>query len=356
MIKSFCPEIRINLLNNFTINLPPKFRPFKNFGNMYVTQTPTCGCPPQYQGVSPPILQSIHQFDWNYLNSLNTEFIRESRDYNTLEKFAYMFADSDYTAVDQQFLPFPLSKKFFEITHDSVKLLFRRIRELQNRIKEQDKEIKYMRHKFEKATKKIDNLSLKQNPFPPPPVAYSSTKEAAIVVHSCPCCGRAFRSIQYLDKHVIKEHRHICEAWLAIREGKPYGTTHELKSLKNDVEDLRACLTRQNIASSKMGLEDSTINIRPSKKSKSKKKRKSSSSSFTSSSDDSKSHTKEKKKDKSDKKSGKFTSSVEIKPKALTEIIVTPEDNELLDQSSGFVDDDHSFPSFSSEPSLSDDK
>lgn len=317
---------------------------------MYVTQTPTCGCPPQYQGVSPTISQSIHQFDWNYLNSLNTEFIREAHDYSTLEKYAYMFADSEYTAVDQQFLPFPLSRKFFEISHDSIKYLFKQIRELQNKLKYKEKEIEYMKHKFEKATKKIDNLSYNRNPFPPPPIAYSTTQEAAIIVHTCPCCGRAFRSLQFLDKHIIKEHRHISEAWLSIREGKPYGTSHELKSLKNDVEDLRACLTRQNIVSSKLGLEESDLYLHPKNTKISKKKNKSSSSSSsTLTSHDHKS----KAKNKVSESNGKFNVSVELKPKALTEILITPDDYQASENSTGFIEEDHEFTSFSSESSLS---
>ena len=61
----------------------------------------------------------------DYLNSLNPEFIEETKDFEPLEKIIYSLIDSKYGSVERQFLPFPISRKFFEIMKLSVKYLIK---------------------------------------------------------------------------------------------------------------------------------------------------------------------------------------------------------------------------------------
>ena len=277
---------------------------------MYVSQTPSCGYAAMQEAYNPKLQDTVHQFDWNLLNSMNPEFIYETKDNESLEKIIYSLMDSNYGRVEQQFLPFPLSRKFFEIMKLSVKYLMKEISKTKQQMKDKDNEIAYLKHKFEKQITKLDAMNR--------PKSVDVT-----VVHSCPKCHRAFKALTYLDKHMKKEHLDILDAWVSLREGTPYGAARELKQLKDEVEDLRMCLNRQEIISEKLKGEASSVSsfIESDSINKTRKKRKVLKNAKQSSLSSSKSY--KSSSESSVVKPGVFQKSVEVKPKAADELFVS---------------------------------
>jgi hypothetical protein len=175
---------------------------------------------------------ALQQFDWNLVNRLNPAAIEATQDSDSLEKLIYSFVDSKFGAVERQFLPFPLSAKFYHLLQLGTDYLLKKIMKLQQNLKKKDEEIQYLAHKLEKTVQVMDAL---------PRIA---TREVS-VVHSCPVCQRAFRALLFLDKHVKKCHPMEHDAWVALRNQIPYGLSRAVRELNEDVTGLRASVTRQ---------------------------------------------------------------------------------------------------------------
>jgi hypothetical protein len=196
--------------------------------------TPSCGAPPLFETYTAGIDDTLQQFDWNLVNRLHPDTIRATQDTESLDKLLYSFVDSKYGAVERQFLPFPLSAKFFQLLQIGVDYLLRKLTKTQKQVSQKETEIEYLRHKLEKSVERLDSL---------PKFTNSEVK----VVHSCPVCSRAFKAMLYLDKHVRKCHANQMDAWHALRNDEPYGISIAFKELHQDIDHLRSCITRQDL-------------------------------------------------------------------------------------------------------------
>ncbi|OHS93608.1 hypothetical protein TRFO_40114 [Tritrichomonas foetus] len=192
-------------------------------------QTPSCGAPPNYQVHTGEFDNTLYQLDWNLINRTNPEYIRTTGDTETLEKIICSFSDSKFGAVERQFLPFPLSAKFYELIQLSMNYLLKKQTKLQQQLKQKDQEIEYLRHKLEKSYETIPKF----------------VGRDVSVVHSCPVCNKAFKSFYHLDKHVKKYHLNLLDAWNSLRNNQPYGAKFEFQELQHEINHLRECITRQ---------------------------------------------------------------------------------------------------------------
>lgn len=193
--------------------------------------TPSCGAQPMdtYQAAFD---NTLNQFDWNLLNRTNLATVQATNDTETMEKILYSFADSKFGPVERQFLPFPLSAKLYHALQLGVDYLMRRHTKLQRQLAEKDKQIEYLTHKLQKSFDRLDKMP-------------RTSQCDVTVVHSCPVCQRAFKALLFLDKHMLKYHPKEVDAWKALREGQPYGVTKAFEELHQDIDHLRACITRQ---------------------------------------------------------------------------------------------------------------
>lgn len=196
--------------------------------------------PNYFYGFKPKLDDTAYQFDWTYLNSLNADVLRESNNEETYENIIHSYIDAKFGNVEMQFFPFPLSRKFFEIMQLSIRFLVNKIMKLNNTIKMKNDEIEYMRHKYAKTIQKVDSLP------------QTILAKDVVPVHSCPVCGRFFKAMMYLDKHFNKEHLEYTDAWSALRHNTPYGVSREAAMMRNDIDDIRACVTRQNLEEAKV--------------------------------------------------------------------------------------------------------
>lgn len=194
-------------------------------------QIPSCGAPPNYEMITANFDDTLYQFDWNLLNRMNLEYVKATQDPEDLEKLIYSFTDSHYGAVERQFLPFPLSKKLYEMLQLGFDYLLRKQTKLQKELKVKNEEIKYLRHKLEKSLETI------------PKFVGTDVK----VVHTCPVCNKAYKSFYHLDKHMNKAHTYMCDAWNALRNKQPYGASLEFRELQTEIDHLRGYVTKQNL-------------------------------------------------------------------------------------------------------------
>jgi len=201
------------------------------FPTTQVVAVPSCGVQP-VRSYRAAFDDTLSQFDWNLLNSLNPETISATDDSESLERVLYSFVDSKFGAVERQFLPFPLSAKLYQMLQLGVDYLLRKQAKLLRQLAQRDAHIERLEHKVEKAIERLDTLPRTAN-------------TEVTVVHSCPVCSRAFKAILYLDKHISKCHPQQVDAWRALREGRPYGVSKAFADLHMDIDHLRACVTRQ---------------------------------------------------------------------------------------------------------------
>jgi predicted metal-binding protein len=199
-----------------------------------IVATPSCGVPPHFEVHTANFDNTLYQFDWNLVNRLTPEVVEGMHDTESLEKVLYSFVDSKYGAVEQQFLPFPLSAKFYRLLQLGTDYLLKKLAVTQRQVGQKDKEIDYLRHKLEKSIEALDRV---------PRVANADVTLA----HSCPVCSRAFKALLYLDKHMTQCHPELVDAWRCLRERRPYGLAKALQELHQDVGHLRSCLTRQDL-------------------------------------------------------------------------------------------------------------
>ena len=163
---------------------------------------------------------------------MNPDFIRATGETNDLEKLIYSFADSRFGAVERQFMPFPLSAKFYELLQLGVNYMLKKQTKLQQQLKQKDEEIEYLRHKIEKSLGTIPKF----------------VGRDVSIVHSCPVCKKAFKSFYHLDKHINKAHVNLKDAWNALRNEQPYGAPVAFEELHQEINHLRECITRQELA------------------------------------------------------------------------------------------------------------
>jgi hypothetical protein len=195
---------------------------------------PSCGPRPSFEIHTANFDDTLHQFDWNLVNHLNVESIKATGDSDSLEKLLYSFVDSRFGAVERQFLPFPLSAKFYQLLQLGIDYLLTKLRKNQRQVAQRDLEIEYLKHKLEKSIDRLDSL---------PKFANCDVK----VVHSCPVCSRAFKAMLYLDKHIGKCHPEHGDAWRALRHNELFGVAKAFTELHQDIDHLRACITRQDL-------------------------------------------------------------------------------------------------------------
>lgn len=202
------------------------------YPDTHLVQQPSTGPAPMYQVHTASFDNNLNQFDWNLLNRTNLESMEATNDTETLENLIYSFVDSKYGAVERQFLPFPLSAKFYATLQMGMDYLLKREKKLQRQMLQQKKEIEYLQHKLAKSCERLDTMP-------------RMTNAEVSVVHSCPVCQRAFKAVLYLDKHIKKAHPEMDDAWNALRNKKPYGLNHAFMELHQDIDHLRSCITRQ---------------------------------------------------------------------------------------------------------------
>lgn len=205
----------------------------ENFMRVGYIQVPSCGAPPQYEIHTANFDNTLYQFDWNLVNRMNPEYIKATGETSDLEKLIYSFVDSKFGAVERQFLPFPLSAKFYELLQIGFDYVLKKQTKLQQQLKKKDEEIEYLRHKLEKSLETIPKF----------------VGRDVSIVHSCPVCNKAFKSFYHLDKHINKTHGDLKDAWNALRNQQPYGAPVAFEELHQEINHLRECITRQELVS-----------------------------------------------------------------------------------------------------------
>ena len=201
--------------------------------NVQFIQTPSCGPPPLFEVHTGEFDNTLNQLDWNLINRTNVEYIKATSDSEALEQIIHSFVDSKFGAVERQFLPFPLSRKLYELLQLSVHYLLKKQTKIQQQMKQKDLEIEYLRHKIDKFYSAIPKMP----------------SHDVSVVHSCPVCNKAYKSFYHLDKHMHKFHIDMLDAWNALRNKQPYGASLAIQELQFEINHLRECVTRQEFAS-----------------------------------------------------------------------------------------------------------
>ena len=192
---------------------------------------------PQFEAEKHNFWKNPNQFNWQLLNDINPDFIRQKQDTEIMDQLIYSFVDSEFGAVERQFLPFPLSAKFFYTFQVCINYLLNKQQKTERKLKESQKYAEKLEHKLENVYVQMDEIAQKSPP--------SEIK----IVHSCPICLKAYKSLAYLDKHIQNFHTNQTELWAALRSGKSYEIHQELEEMRNNLKDIQANIIRQNFTS-----------------------------------------------------------------------------------------------------------
>ena len=175
---------------------------------------------------------NISQFDWNFLNIINYDIIKESNDYDSLEKIIYSFVDSNFGQVETKFLPHPISEKFYKILQLSINYLLKQNQKILKEKKRIEKENQNLKLKLQNIIEKYEKFT------------FNSVQNLNIVF-SCPICEKLFKSNLYLDKHIKKEHSDKFQFWLSFKKNEKIPYKEDIESIQKELDIIRSNLIKK---------------------------------------------------------------------------------------------------------------
>ena len=200
-------------------------------------QHPTNGVPyPTYfpEGID---IDTCRRFDWHLLNSLDLDRAISHED---VERVLFSFADSEFGPAERQFFPFPLSQKFYTVLQFCVNNLLDSQRKLQN-------EVTGLRSRLKKLDSQLQSFTTKQTSYQP--------SQATTIAYACPTCQKLFITPQHLDKHILRRHRHLYEAWCGLKNGYIPNKQNEIKELTQQLTELKRTIKDYRSLDTHLGLE-----------------------------------------------------------------------------------------------------
>lgn len=190
---------------------------------------------------NPPQWHLVNSIDWNFINELNPDLIKKTRDTDSLQNLITFLNKIEISPDDQAIFNHPLTPRLFRLCQVLVDYLIYCQDSLSERLQVTFKE----NDKCKRKIKSLENTNQKMQ------IAYrrlsDAYKQANVVIdklkiprEACPVCGKKFMEGGYLDKHFELKHKDLCTYWSAIRTQQPINVANkEIKELIDQIKELK---------------------------------------------------------------------------------------------------------------------
>lgn len=212
------------------------------------------GAPNQNRGPGFPPPQQIkpEPLDWNLVSILDPVIIQKVKDFDSLQKIVTNFLAANFTPNCSKILQNPLALRLCQL----LQLGFQFMDESQRELKKIIDENAVYKQKMINALKKLKS-KLQQTE--------EKLKIKSIPYDKCPICSKKFKSIDYVDKHIISKHEELLDCWECIRGRKKPEKEPELQLVLEEIARLRASIKQGNISTNQNSEDQLWINSEQSR-------------------------------------------------------------------------------------------
>ena len=162
------------------------------------------------------------EFDWSIVNKLDQNTIENGSDKSLISRFLKMVLNSDFSMLSPSSFPRPLFPKLLTLLQTEIHFLLVKRNSLKNIINDaniQNQKLKEMfsenEQKLNSANQQIERMKMQEA---------NLTKQLhnlKVQGETCPICGKRFKTLEYIDKHILNRHKEFLEAWKCIRNNTP---------------------------------------------------------------------------------------------------------------------------------------
>ncbi|OHS95528.1 hypothetical protein TRFO_38342 [Tritrichomonas foetus] len=170
--------------------------------------------------------------DWNFIGSCDPILIRETKDFRALQQFISSFMNSTLNPNDKAILSHPLSYKLIQLLQITTQYMFDCQTELSSTISD-------LEDKNELYKQKIRLLVKAQNR------SSALLRDAYHDFEKCPVCGKKFKAMRYVDRHMQSCHSEHLLAWKSLRINNPIDPSEQVKELQDEITYLKDMLNKQ---------------------------------------------------------------------------------------------------------------
>ena len=182
---------------------------------------------------------STESIDWEAVSLLDPELIRSSNDFTQLQPFLASFISTQISKTSY-ILNHPYAIRLCEILQLSLEYMNQTQSYLQDLVKEKDQKIQEKQRNYEK----LDELYHQADQL----IKIKSQNS-----EKCPICRKKFKTFDYLDAHIQRQHPVQSNAWLIVRSKIAPEPTKEqsqqlIEELRAQIADLQATIQRERIS------------------------------------------------------------------------------------------------------------
>ena len=186
---------------------------------------------PQVPGQRPVV--KPEPIDWNLVAVLDPEIIQRIKDFDSLQKIITNFTSANFTDGCSKVLTHPLSIRLCQLLQIGFQIMDSSQKELKKII---DDDAAYK----EKLTSALKKLKTKLT------LTEEKLKIKSIPYDKCPVCGKKFKSLDYVDKHIYTRHNELSECWDCMRGRKNPAKEPELQQVLDEITRLKASISKNN--------------------------------------------------------------------------------------------------------------
>lgn len=177
---------------------------------------------------------SFPGLDWNFIGSCDPIMIYETKDFNKLQQFTSSFGNSKLTDRDKSILSHPLAYNLTQLLQVTMKYMF----DCQEQLKS---EIEALQNQNALYKEKVKLLTREKNR------SDALAREGYHNFEKCPVCGKKFKSIKYVDNHIVRHHHEHLLAWKSLRINNPINPDKRIQELQSEIVLLKDMLNKQNV-------------------------------------------------------------------------------------------------------------
>ena len=167
--------------------------------------------------------------DWNLVSILDPEIIQRIKDFDSLQKIITNFSAANFTNGCSKVLAHPLAIRLCQLLQIGFQFMDQSQKELKKIV---DDDVVYK----QKQLNLLKKLKTKLN------ATEEKLKIKSVPYDKCPVCSKKFKSIDFVDKHILTKHSEISEYWDVVRGRKKPEKEPELQQVLDEIVQLRSQL------------------------------------------------------------------------------------------------------------------
>lgn len=170
--------------------------------------------------------------DWRFVNSIDVGMMKETQDVNTMQDMVNSFMASQLNKTDRNILTNPLAFRLVSILQVIIKYMFDCQDQLKHKVHELEDDVSFYKHKIKLMQKAQDESS-------------ELLRDAYHDFEKCPVCGKKFKAMRYVDRHMESVHKMHLYAWKSLRVDRPIDPKSKVKALEDEIAMLREAMNEQ---------------------------------------------------------------------------------------------------------------